>query len=101
MVARRKAIARKAFDLALRRELETVMAETKRRAGDIRQPSDLWELEHYLTERRKHIDRQDDYRYSVLLAVFTKLVQQGRLTEQKLQGLAEKKLAYICSCAKF
>ncbi len=63
------------------------MAETKQRAGKLQQPSDLWELEHYLTERRQHIDRQYDYRYSVLLMVFAGLVRQGRLTEQELHGL--------------
>jgi integrase len=30
----------------------------------IQQPSDLWDLEHYLTERRREIDRKYDYRYS-------------------------------------
>jgi hypothetical protein len=40
-----------------------------RQAKMIEQPSDLWELERYLTERRKEIDSRYDYRYSVLLNV--------------------------------
>jgi hypothetical protein len=44
-----KAIARKAFDLALGRELEAVILETKSKAATIQEPSGLWELEHYLT----------------------------------------------------
>ena len=33
-------------------------------ASQIQQSSDLWDLEHYLTQRRKEIDRKYDYRYS-------------------------------------
>ena len=38
-------------------------------ADKIEQPTDLWDLEHYLTESRKKIDRKYDYRYSVLTEV--------------------------------
>jgi hypothetical protein len=38
------------------------MQETKQMASQIQQRSDLWDLEHYLTERRKDIDRK--YRHS-------------------------------------
>jgi hypothetical protein len=93
--ATEKAVARKAFDLALQRDLEAVMAETKTKAGKVRQPSDLWELERYLTERRKHIDRQYDFRYSVFPLVFADLIRQGRLRAEELRGLAEDKLEYI------
>jgi hypothetical protein len=40
-----KAIARKAFDAALKRELHQVMQEAKQMASRIQQPSDLWDLE--------------------------------------------------------
>ena len=48
-----KAIARKAFDAALGQELHEVMQEAKKMANKIQQSSDLWDLEHYLTQRRK------------------------------------------------
>jgi hypothetical protein len=67
----------------------------RRSLRTIEQPSDLWELERYLTERRKEIDRQYDYRYSVLLSVFADLIQKGRLREQDLQGLSAEKLRHI------
>jgi len=57
-----KTIARKAFDAALKRELHDVMQETKQMANQINEPADLWDLEHYLTQRRKEIDRKYDYR---------------------------------------
>ena len=61
-----KAIARKAFDAALKRELHEVMQETKKMASQINQPADLWDLEQYLTERRKDINRKYDSRGSRL-----------------------------------
>src|SRR6266851_1957633 len=57
-----KAIARKAFDAALSRELHEVIPEAKQMASQITQSSDLWDLEHYLTQRRTEIDRKYDYR---------------------------------------
>jgi hypothetical protein len=90
-----KAIARKAFDRALHQDLEAIIRQAKKMAGSVEQPSDLWELERYLTERRKEIDRQYDYRYSVLLSVFADLIQKGRIREQDLEGLSEEKLRHI------
>jgi hypothetical protein len=48
-----KKIARKAFDAALKRELEEVVQEAKEKAGRIEQPSELWDLEDYLTRAVK------------------------------------------------
>jgi hypothetical protein len=48
-----KAIARKAFDAALKRRLHEVIQDAKQMASRIRQSSDLWDLEHYLTYRVK------------------------------------------------
>ena len=52
-----KAIARKVFDAALKRELHEVMEEAKQKADQIRKPTEVWELERYLTQRRKAIDK--------------------------------------------
>jgi hypothetical protein len=90
-----KVIARRAFDHALQQDLEEVIRQAKKMAEKIEQSSDLWELERYLTERRKEIDRRYDYRYSVLLNVFADLIQKDRLHEQDLRGLSEEKLQHI------
>jgi hypothetical protein len=90
-----KAIARQAFDLALSRELDATIREAKDRAAKITQLSQLWDLEHYLTQRRKHIDRLFDFRYSVLPLVFGNLIRQGRLSQKELHGLGEDKLVFI------
>ena len=96
-----KAIARTAFDAALGRELHEVIQEAKQMANEIQQSSDLWDLEHYLTERRKEIDRKYDYRYSQLTHVFGRLLYENRLSEEDLRGLREDKLKSIRSFAKF
>jgi hypothetical protein len=58
-------------------------------------------LEHYLTERRKEIDRRYDYRYSQLTHVFGRLLYEGRVSEEELRGLCEDKLKSIRSFAEF
>jgi hypothetical protein len=96
-----KTIARKAFDAALGRELHEVIQEAKKMASQIQQPSDLWDLEHYLTERRDEINRKYDYRYSQLTRVFGRLLHEKRLRADELSGLREDKLNSIHSLAKF
>src|SRR5438552_4800454 len=76
-----KAIARTAFDAALGRELHEVIQKTKQMANAIQGSVDLWDLEHYLTRRRKEIDRKYDYRYSQLTWVFGRLLHENRLNE--------------------
>ena len=96
-----KIIARKAFDAALGRELHEVIQEAKKMASQIQKSSDLWNLEHYLTQRRKEIDSKYDYRYSQLTHVFGKLLHEGRLREEDLRGLRADKLNLIRSAARF
>jgi hypothetical protein len=97
--AAEKVIARKAFDLALERELQAVILEAKSRAAKIQQPSDLWDLEQYLTQRRQEIDRTYDYRYSVLPLVLANLLSNRRLVEDELHGFGEDKLGWIHRCS--
>ena len=96
-----KAIARKAFDAALGRELHEVIQETQKMASQIQQSSDLWDLEHYLTQRRKEIDRKYDYRYSHMTQVFGRLLYETRVIEEELRGFSNDKLKTIRSFAKF
>ncbi len=90
-----KTVARRAFDLALGNELEDLVREAKNRAARIEEPSELSDLESWLTERRREIDRSYDYRYSVLPLVFAQLLRDGRLTEDDLHGLGKEKLDLI------
>jgi hypothetical protein len=90
-----KLVARRAFDMALGKELEALIREAKGRAARIEEPPELWALESWLTERRREIDRRYDYRYSILPLVFAQLLRNGRLTEDDLHGLEGEKLDLI------
>jgi hypothetical protein len=94
-----KAVARKAFDLALRREFDAVIQEAKSRASRIEKAAELWELEAYLARKRREIDSKYDYRYSVLPMVFGILIRAGWLSEDELRGLGEDKMRYILGVA--
>jgi hypothetical protein len=96
-----KAIARKAFDAALKRELHELMQETKKMASQINKPDDLWDLEKYLTERRKDINRKYDTRGSRLKDVLGRLLYENRLEEKDLRGLREEKMKSILAFAQF
>jgi len=67
----------------------------------IAQPADLWDLEHYLTQRRKDIGHKYDFRSSRLTWVLGRLLHEHRICEEELSGLREDKLKAIDSCAHF
>jgi len=90
-----KATARRAYDLALGRELEAVVREAKERAAKLKTPGELWDLEEWLTKRRREIDNLYDYRYSVLPLVFAALLYRGLVNEAELEGLGRDKLNHI------
>ncbi|HKR27866.1 MAG TPA: hypothetical protein VJS11_10430 [Acidobacteriaceae bacterium] len=96
-----KAVARRAFDLAVRRELDSLIREAKERAARITEASDLWELERWLGERRRQIDGSFDYRYSILPRVFAGLLRARQISEDDLDGLAPDKLDAIRQMATF
>jgi hypothetical protein len=95
-----KKAARRAFDEALGRHLSAIIAEAKRRMTNVADPSDLWELEAYLTESRKTVDRIYQYRYSDLLRVFSILMRDGWLKDADLVGLQPDKIAEIKGAAE-
>jgi hypothetical protein len=94
-----KVIARQAFERALHNELQCTIREAKDRAAKIIKPTELWELEEWLAERRQDINRRYDFRYSVLPIVFAHLLREGRLKEDDLKGLHPEKLERISRSA--
>ena len=95
-----KATARQVFERALLSELQEIVQEARRRAANIRDSDQLWELEAYIKRSREQIDRKYDYRYSVLPLVFGILISEGRVSEAELGELREDKLYYIRSAAQ-
>src|SRR5215469_7507375 len=96
-----KSRARAVFDAALKQELQEVQQRVKQMANQIKEPVEMWELERYLTERRKEIDHKYDSRTSQLTRVFGMLLHERRITEEELRGLGDDKVRAIRSCAKF
>ena len=94
-----KAIARKVYDAALKRELQDVMQEAKQMAIRIKEPADAWRLERYLTQRRKDIDRRYEFRSSRLKQMLGMLLCERRISREELRGLGEDKMRAIHSCA--
>jgi hypothetical protein len=95
-----KKIAQRAFQNALQRELDGVSSEARKRMGNLKEPSDLWDLEAFLTRRRNEINTEFDFRYSVLPMVFATLLRKRKISESELDGLAEEKIEFVRSLAK-
>jgi predicted transcriptional regulator len=74
-----KKIARTAFDAALDKELAALLADFKQRAIVATSAQQLWEIEDFLRESRREIDRKYDFRYSQLIMVFGQLLRDGWL----------------------
>lgn len=94
-------IVRRAFEQALKQELQEVLLQAKKMAAQIKDPTELWELEKYLTDRRKEINRRYEFRESRLSLVFGTLLHEGRITGEQLRGVGEDKLKKVRSHADF
>lgn len=90
-----KKIARRAFEKAFELQCAAITAETKRMIASAADPSDIWRVHEYRSEQRRTADQIYDYRYSVLLEVFARLLRDGWLTEADLAGLRKEKIEQI------
>ncbi len=55
----------------------------------------MWSLNDYIYKRRRDIDKRYDYRYSVLIFVFSRLIKQKWISLDDLEGLDREKLEQI------
>lgn len=93
--ASEKKTARSAFDRALTREMKEIKQEAVAMVKNMQDDFAIWDLLDYLSEKRREIDKKYDYRYSVLLLVFARLVNEGWLTEDDLPDIGREKLDLI------
>ncbi len=96
-----KEIARKAYRAAYNKETMAIAENVRKMAAEIGDPSDLWKIHDYLSEKRKETDEKYDYRYSVLILVFAKLVYEGWVQLEDLEGLSDAKLQKIRGYVEF
>jgi hypothetical protein len=95
MVKIREKIAHKAFDAAYERECLAIAQEVRKMAENIYEPSDMWKIHDYLSEKRNETDKKYDFRYSVLLFVFARLICDRWIRAEDLEGLSVEKLQEI------
>lgn len=96
-----KKAARKAFEAAYERECRTIASKLKQMMRDSNDPRTIWRIHDYLSKRRRETDKKYDYRYSVLIEVFARLLNEGWLTESDLDGLRPDKLEKIKDLADY
>lgn len=90
-----KQIARTAFEKAYEREIQALLQDVRGGASAIVEVDDLWKLHDFLSAKRHDLDGKYDYRYSVLIFVFARLIQEGWLHLHELEGLAPDKLTKV------
>jgi hypothetical protein len=88
-------IAQEAFEKAYQREIKALIEEVREQASEIAQIDDMWRLHDFLSARRHEVDGKYDYRYSVLVFIFARLVKEGWLQINELEGLDKTKIAKI------
>jgi hypothetical protein len=93
--ATEKKAARAAFDLALARELKATRQKAEAMLQNDSNDRVIWRLHDYLSHKRREIDEKYDYRYSVLMFVFPRLVSEGWLKTDELAGIGAEKLDVI------
>ncbi|HQM99882.1 MAG TPA: hypothetical protein PLL36_02345 [Candidatus Hydrogenedentes bacterium] len=86
-----KKCARVAFDAAYERECASILAELRKRVDAIRDSDDIWGINDYLWRKRREIGDKYDFRGSVLADVLVRLMREGWITLDELQGLSEEK----------
>jgi Photoprotection regulator fluorescence recovery protein len=95
-----KQVARAAFDLAYQRETNALIQDVRQQTGAIVELDEVWQLHDSLSARRHEIDGKYDYRYSVLIFVFARLVKEGWLHLHELEGLEVDKLTKVAALTR-
>lgn len=90
-----KTMARAAFDSALARENASIRNEVERMLQSSNEASAVWDVLEFLSTKQREIQQKYDYRYSVLIGVFARLLYEGWITEKDLAGLHPEKLELI------
>ena len=90
-----KVIARRTFDRAYERECTNILNEVKEILSKMESPKEVWKIEDYLDKKRTKVDGKYDYRYSVLISVFGRLLRERLIEESDLKGLQQDKIERI------
>ena len=93
-------IAKQALQTAYKRETSALIASIRDRAGSITELNDLWYLHDLLSTKRHEIDGKYSYNFSTIVFDFARLVKEGWLSLEDLQGLKADVLSKISALAR-
>ncbi|OPX37962.1 MAG: hypothetical protein B1H12_03500 [Desulfobacteraceae bacterium 4484_190.2] len=93
--------AKEAFEKAYERECAELARKIRAKVKELSGPDDIWRLHDFLTERRRELDEKYDYRYSALIFVFARLIKEGWLSLEELDGVGEDKTSKIAALLDF
>jgi hypothetical protein len=93
-------IARRVFSLAYDREIIGLIETVSAQASSIKEVQDMWRLNDFLSSKRHEVDGKYDFRYPYLLVVFARLLKEGWLQPQELEGLEPSKRAKIAALSR-
>ncbi len=88
-------IAQKALETAYTREANTIVNLVREKSGEISCLDDLWKLHDFLSARRHDIDGKYDDSQSMFVFVFARLIKEGWLTIDELEGLDRAKVSKV------
>ncbi|MDH3976569.1 MAG: hypothetical protein OEV42_20080 [Deltaproteobacteria bacterium] len=90
-----KKIARQAFDRAYEREMRHLAEKVRKMLDDNEDARAVWRILDMLREEARETDFKYDYRYSVLILIFARLLREGWLMLEDLEGISEEKIEKI------
>jgi hypothetical protein len=87
-----KKIACTAYNLVYAREMKEIRKEVLQRIQNMGRDEDVWSLKDFLHSHRREMNYRYNYRYSILILTFFKLINRGYLSLEDLPGLSQEKL---------
>ncbi len=88
-------IAHRALEIAFKRESDMIVKLIREKSGEITCLDDLWKLHDFLSARRHDIDGKYDDSQSMFVFVFARLIKEGLLTLDELDGLDRAKVSKV------
>ncbi|MEO8278394.1 MAG: hypothetical protein ABI564_01810 [Ideonella sp.] len=97
----RKEVREPRIRKAIISELNELVQSFKADAAKITNADELWTLVDSMRNKRHEFEGKYEYRYSILITVFARLVAEQRISSDDLDKPDEDKLAAITAGAEF
>lgn len=90
-----KVLARQAYDRAYERECTEILEKIRGTLSGMEDPKEIWKVDDYLRKTRRDMESKYDYRYSILIIVFGKLMREGLILDSDIDQLSQDKIDAI------